>query len=516
MRVAGPYRLLVEEQSDSTAFHQRSISGWRLSCLAWGWTATPQSSICQNPHTQSVCHWSDSVPSCLMSSRNSPLSSFATEPAASTGHIASSTKVTLIRWVFPKTATTVIDRDAKVLGRDGDCNTVLLGREVSRRHAELQRQGALTVIRDLGSRNGVFVNGAPVPHAALKNQDVVRIGEWLGVVDMLGDAQAAGFRSITASWYGGPTLANAVEPARRIANSNLPVIVQGETGTGKEGLARAIHGWSGRIGPFVAVNCATITPELAEATLFGHRKGAFTGADRAALGFFRAANRGTLFLDEVAELPLAVQSKLLRALEQREIVPVGDTEPVAVDVRVLTAAQESLQVAVGERRFRADLYARLDGLAIVLPPLRQRREDIAPLLMAFLHDNSSGKPPEVDHKLVEQLLLYDWPLNVRELVQLARQLLILHAAEPLLKRSFLPERMQPLSDRRTANEEKPSRKSTEDQQAFDRLVVALQANDGNVARAAESLGITRSRANRLLEARPDFDVNSLRGKRAHP
>lgn len=445
-----------------------------------------------------------------MSTRSNSFSGLSTEPAASTGHSASPNQVLLIRWVFPKGEITVIDRNPKVLGRDSDCDTVLLGREVSRHHAELQIQGALIVIRDLASRNGVFVNGAQVPHAALKTQDVIRVGEWVGVVDMRADASDEGFRSITSGWYGGAALAAIVEPARRIAKSDLPLIVQGETGTGKEGMARAIHDWSERSGPFVAVNCATITSDLAEAALFGHRKGAFTGADRAAIGYFRAANRGTLLLDEVVELPLAVQAKLLRALEAHEIVPVGETEPSPVDVRVLAAAQEPLQVAVAERRFRADLYARLDGHTIVLPPLRERREDIAPLLMAFLREKSGGRPPEVDHKLVEQLLLYDWPLNVRELVQLARQLLVLHAAEPVLKRSFLPPRMLQVADRREANESKSVRASTEDQQAFDELVAALRAHGGNVARAAASLKISRSRANRLLEARPDFDVDALR------
>jgi transcriptional regulator with AAA-type ATPase domain len=437
-------------------------------------------------------------------------SGFRTEPAASTSRLGLVTNDVVVRWVFPHVAFSRFDRNPKVLERDKGCDTVLLGREVSRRHASIQIEGVCNVIRDLGSRNGVYVNGKQVDSCTVNDQDVIRIGDCLGVVDAEGTSVNPAFRSITAGWYGGDKLHRVLGPAHRIAASDLAVVIQGETGTGKEGVARAIHEWSGRTGPFVGVNCATITPELAEAALFGHRKGAFTGADRAAVGYFRAAHRGTLLLDEVVELPAAVQAKLLRALEEREVVPVGDTEPTAVDVRVLTAAQESLDVAVADHRFRADLYARLDGLTLTLPPLRQRREDIVPLFRALLRDRCAGTPPELEYKLVDQLLSYDWPLNVRELVQLTRQLLALHATEPVLKRSFLPSRMQPRQDTRLSEPAKPARANTKDEVAFDEFVAALRVHSGNVARAAASIGITRARAYRLLDARPDFDIDALR------
>jgi transcriptional regulator with PAS, ATPase and Fis domain len=191
------------------------------------------------------------------------------------------------------------------------------------------------------------------------------------------------------------------------------------------------------------VNCATLVPALAEAELFGYRKGAFTGADRASPGYFRAAQGGTLLLDEIADLPESVQAKLLRALEQHEISPLGESSPVPVDVRVLAATQIPLAQLVAERRFRADLCARLDGLTIRLPPLRDRKQEIPFLFQHLLRLHSGGRPPEVDPRLVEQLCLYDWPFNVRELDLLVRRLLLLHGHERELRRSHLPEHMLP-------------------------------------------------------------------------
>jgi len=441
-----------------------------------------------------------------------------TAPAQSTQHAVARTPALAIQWVFPGSAISPFTREPHILGRDKECDTQLLGKEASRRHAEIRQEGPLFMVTDLGSRNGLFVNGRSVSKLSLKLGDVVRIGEWLGVVVPFDPSVDTSFRGIASGWLGGAKLAAVVESAKRVAPTELPVVIEGETGTGKEGLARAIHDWSGRKGQFVGVNCATIQPELAEAALFGHSKGAFTGAERRAIGYFRAAHGGTLLLDEVTELPVQVQAKLLRVLEEREIAPVGETEPVKVDVRVLAATQEPLQRAVHEHQFRADLMARLDGLTVPLPPLRERREDIAPLLLTFLRERSGGRPPDVDRKLIEQLMIYDWPMNVRELTHLAGRLLALHASEPVLRRSFLPPRMQPIVSSNAAPQSqdgKPIRAPTQDDESFDQLVGALRANAGNVARAAAALGISRSRAYRLLDARPDFEVSGLRDRNGH-
>jgi transcriptional regulator with AAA-type ATPase domain len=431
-----------------------------------------------------------------------------TQPSGTTGREPSAGRVTHLSWVFPSAVVTVVG-GRLAIGRDDACDTVLPGTEISRRHAELWVDGPVVAIRDLKSRNGLLVNGVRREDAPLSRGDVVRCGEWIGVAV----AAAPAFTAIAPDWHGGATLAAAVEPARRLA-ADLAIVIQGETGTGKEGAARAIHEWSARRAPFVAVNCAALPVHLAEAELFGHRKGAFTGAEKASPGLFRAAHGGTIFLDEILELPLPIQAKVLRVLEQREVLPLGETTPVAVDLRIIAATQESLATAVTERRFRADLHARLDGLTVVLPPLRARREDIVPLFAQFLGRHGGGRAPALEPRLVEALCLYDWPLNVRELLLLARRLLGVHGHEPLLRRSHLPERIQA---RLVAGADQPASErgprgwhKTDDEAEFAALVDALRTHGGSVARAAAALGVNRGRAYRLLSAHPEFSLDEVR------
>jgi len=227
-----------------------------------------------------------------------------------------------------------------------------------------------------------FVNGRQVDNAPLARGDVIRCGEWIGVV-VEEPPDARGFQEIAPGWWGGDALRAACEPVTRL-RPEVSVIIQGETGTGKEGMALLVHASGGRGGPFVPVNCAALPVDLAEAELFGHRKGAFTGAQEASAGLFRAADRGSLFLDEILDLSWPVQAKLLRALESKSVRGVGETRDVPVDVRIIVAAQEPLPRPVEERRFRGDLLARLGGVTVVLPPLRERREDIAPLFLTFI------------------------------------------------------------------------------------------------------------------------------------
>jgi transcriptional regulator with AAA-type ATPase domain len=437
------------------------------------------------------------------------------DPSASTGPDRFLKRARQIRWVFPRPASTALDAARKIVGRDESCDTILEGTEISRRHAEFRVDGPILAVRDLESRNGVFVNGVREADAPLGPGDVVRCGEWIGVA--VADDSPQGLTEIVPGWHAGPTMQAAIAPARG-APADLVLVLQGETGTGKEGLARAVHGWSQRRGPFVAVNCAALPAHLAEAELFGHRRGAFTGADRASPGFFRAAHGGTLFLDEVLELPADVQPKLLRVLQEREVQAVGETTPVAVDVRLIAAAQQPLADAVRAGRFRADLQARLDGLTIELPPLRARRDDIAPLFRQFLHQNTGGRPPELEAKLVETLTLHDWPLNVRELLALARKLLVVHGHEPVLKRAHLPETFLKRQERPAASGASAPgdadakgrlRRSTDDESEFAALVAALRANQKNIARAAQAIGVSRGRAYRLLAAHPEFSLDEL-------
>jgi sigma-54 dependent transcriptional regulator, acetoin dehydrogenase operon transcriptional activator AcoR len=413
------------------------------------------------------------------------------------------------------------------LGRGEECDTVLPGHETSRRHAEVRREGPIFVVRDLESRNGIHLNGTRITEGPIEPGDVLRLGEWVGIVGRVSASGGApsDFGTFAPGLFGGPTLGAVLEPARRAAPSDLPIIVQGETGVGKERVARAIHEWSGRKGPFVAVNCAALVESLAEGELFGYRRGAFTGAERASAGHFRSAHGGTLLLDEIVDLPLALQAKVLRVLQEREVTPVGESLSVGIDVRIIVAAQTSLERAVVEGRFRADLFARLEGLVVSLPPLRERIEEVPYLFARFVSDGSGGKPPRVEAKLVEQLCLHDWPFNVRELAFTVKRLLILDGHRPTLERSHLPERI--LSGSAGASRFKLDGKSpapgpapagtsrrgaTQDE--VERLAQALRDSRGNVAHAAAALGITRQRAYRMMEARLDVDLDELREEAA--
>ncbi|HXU02908.1 MAG TPA: sigma 54-interacting transcriptional regulator [Polyangia bacterium] len=419
-------------------------------------------------------------------------------------------------WRFPRSETDVPltwEGDGeKLIGRDAGCAVCLPGNDVSRRHAALRKldaSGAIT-IADLGSRNGVRVDGRLVSTARLETGNVVRIGGWIGVV-----ATAAGdFKELAPGLLGGAVLQEAVAPLQRAAASDLPIVLQGETNTGKEVAAAALHRWSGRSGPFVAVNCAALPEALAEGELFGYRRGAFTGADRASPGLFRSAHGGTLLLDEVPDLPLPLQAKLLRVLEQREVLPLGETRPVPVDVRVVVAGQQSLMEAVRAGRFRADLLARLEGLTVQLPPLRQRREDVLPLFAHLLQKLGDGRVPAMDTDVAERLCVHDWPFNVRELVLLVRSLRTLHGDATTLQLDHLPARMReggsPAPNPSAGAGGPPAAAPAAAAEPVDlpALIAALRTAGGNVARAATLLGISRQRAYRLMEGQ--IDLNAIR------
>jgi len=216
--------------------------------------------------------------------------------------------------------------------------------------------------------------------------------------------------------------------ADRLATADIPVLINGPTGTGKEVLSRFIHNRSARRDkPFVAVNCAAIPEAMLEALLFGHQKGAFTGASASSEGFFRAADGGTLLLDEIAEMPLALQAKLLRALQEGEVVPVGATTPVKVDVRIIACANRDLPVEVEEGRFRADLYYRLNVFPLALPALRERPADIAPLAFTMLlrHCPEGATLPWIGDAALAMLNAHGWPGNIRELENVMRRALVL-------------------------------------------------------------------------------------------
>jgi transcriptional regulator of acetoin/glycerol metabolism len=405
-----------------------------------------------------------------------------------------------LEWVFPEQRSDGLLGSRLRVGRDDGSEIRLDASGVSRQHAELLRQGPIWVLKDRGSKNGCHVDGQRVGEVALRAGQVLRVGQHVALVRLAPEHASPNFVEVAPGMFGGRSLADAVRPFRLAAAHDLAVVVQGETGTGKELLARAIHTWSGRGGGFHALNCAAIPAELLEAELFGYRKGAFSGATADHLGHLRAAHRGTLFLDEVTELSLAAQAKLLRVLQERALYPLGSTRPEPVDVRVVCACQGSLEASVRAGSFRADLYARLNGYAGTITPLRDRKEDVIPLFCRFLGEHPDGEAPALDAKLVEALCLHDWPQNVRELEQLARRVRALGEGQPLLRCELLPKCMSSSSggDAKLGGERQA--------QDLKRLVVALRATGGNVSHAAKRLGFSRQRVYRLLAGRSPAEL----------
>lgn len=396
-----------------------------------------------------------------------------------------------LRWLFPDPGRPVLPLRAGFrIGRDPSCLVVIEGPGVSRVHAEVQSDGDHFVLRDADSRNGTYLGGERIGEARIAPNQVLRIDGWVGVFEhaptIVGETA---FGEVGPGLYGGARLRLALAPVERAAKTDLPIILRGETGTGKEVVARCIHAWSGRKGPIVAVNCAALPEQLVEGELFGYRRGAFTGAERNNPGHFRSAHQGTLLLDEVDELELSTQAKLLRVLQEKQVLPLGESRPVDVDVRVVVAGQRPLTAAVARGEFREDLYMRLRGLEVDLPPLRERVGDVPALFARFLRAHAQGRVPEVEGKLVESLCLHAWPGNVRELDLTTRRLLAVHGHEPLLKRIFLPPELGAAATPRSAAPREDD---------LTRLWRALHKHEGNLTQACGELGISRQRGYRLL------------------
>jgi transcriptional regulator of acetoin/glycerol metabolism len=366
-------------------------------------------------------------------------------------------------------------------------------------HVRLLREGeppdAKWSLEDPGSKNGTLLNGRRVQRAELADRDVIEVGNTF-LVFRTGSHRGTP-RDEIAPQPGvmvlpetlNPSWSLAVSTALRVARGASPIFLLGETGTGKEVLARAIHAASERNGPFVAVNCGAMVRTLIESELFGVRKGAYSGAGEDRLGLVRAADGGTLFLDEVAELPEASQVALLRVLQEREVLPVGATEPIAVDIRVLAATREDLPDRVADGRFRADLYARLAGHIVHVPSLASRIEDVG-LLIADLLPRLAGERAasiKLARTAGRALLLHSWPFNVRELEQALRAAIAI-ASGPELTLTDLPEALR--GDAQI--EPRPAAPTANNDDERNKILAALEACAGNQTRAARTLGISRA------------------------
>ena len=316
-----------------------------------------------------------------------------------------------------------------VLGRGGPLGASAVGSGAARidvpdgtmsgDHARLApaADGTAT-IEDLGSRNGTRVGGQPVKRGRLRDGDWFVVGRSAFLIRQVTAAiPAAPFRVSRPLTTFVPTLAQTFQTAADLAPSKVAILVLGETGSGKEVVAREIHELSRRSGKFVAVNCAALPETLVESELFGYRKGAFSDAREDRAGLIRSADKGTLLLDEIGDLPLGGQAKLLRVLQDGQVVALGSAAPVQVDLRVLAATQQSVDDLVRAGKFRADLLGRLGGFTIVLPPLRERTEDLGLLTAAILerHAGADASSFRLTADACCALLSRRWPMNVREL-----------------------------------------------------------------------------------------------------
>jgi two-component system response regulator AtoC len=308
-------------------------------------------------------------------------------------------------------------------------------------------------------------------------------------IAMLEASRATGFDELVGS---NQAFVRALEAARRAAPTDLTVLIEGESGTGKELLAQAIHRRSARKdGPLVAVNCAAIPEGLLESELFGHERGAFTGAIRTRLGRFELARGGTLFLDEIGDMPLTMQAKILRALEERKIERVGGDRPIDVDVRIIAATNQTLSRLVDEGRFRADLFYRLHGVQLRLPPLRERLDDLPELIDTFLdraRRRLSRTTGPLSNEALQCLWVYAWPGNVRELQHVLEGAVLL--SDGVILPEHLPPAVQAPAGRERATPSGRSLDETIEDVERQMILVALGQTGGVQVRAARLLGIT--------------------------
>ena len=388
-----------------------------------------------------------------------------------------------------------------VIGRGAECDLRIDHPTLSRRHVVVRRRGDRLTVQDLGSTNGTRIGadtrrgGEPV---ALAPGESFHVGPFTFVALRTGaeaDGSASGvarLRVIDPTPDGVPAL------VREAAATTTSLLVLGETGTGKEVLAETLHALSGRRGPLVRINCATLAEALLESELFGHEKGAFTGAVAARAGLLESAAGGTVFLDEIGELPPGVQAKLLRAVEQREVVRLGSVRPLPIDVRFLAATNRDLPAEVAAGRFRRDLYFRLDGLTLVIPPLRERRERIGSLALQFLAGRARLRAD-----VLAALEAHPWTGNVRELkAVIDRAVLLARGGDPevrhlvFLAEPALAAPAPPAASAAPAPPVAPAaipgELSAAERAERAEILRVLDACGGNQTRAARELGIARS------------------------
>ncbi|HEX7524313.1 MAG TPA: sigma 54-interacting transcriptional regulator [Candidatus Deferrimicrobium sp.] len=413
------------------------------------------------------------------------------------------------------------------IGRGHEADLQLPDRSVSRLHAKVFRVGQQYFLADLRSRNGTHADGKRITQLALEDGRMFQVGPFrihfhrpvsgfpageeptvspgtaTAITDSFEpepvretkrvDAHAVPDQAPFGLIGGSAHVRKLVATIRRVAASDVPVLIEGETGSGKELVARGIHDASARRErPFIVVNCGAISPELIESELFGHEKGAFTGATALRKGAFELANSGTIFLDEIGELPLALQPKLLRVLEQKEVKRVGGNDLLLADVRILAATNRNLREEIARKMFREDLYFRIGAITVPIPPLRDRREDVTPIARHFLSgmkSPASGHLPGLSPAALDSLISHDWPGNVRELRNAIQRAVVMTENGELTGPdfSFLRQAAKP-----GAEAESPSGLSRWEQAERTNILGELARQMGNKTKTARELGIAKS------------------------
>ena len=374
---------------------------------------------------------------------------------------------------------------------------------MSSKHARIEPSFGRWVLVDTESKNGTIVDGHTTKRAVLVDGSLIELGHTLfiffermpiepdapGMLELTTTDGPAGLVTMSPQWYA------ELARLRQIATSEIPILVEGESGSGKEVIARAIHVLSERKGAFVPVNCGALPENLVESELFGYKKGAFSGAQSDHEGLVRAADHGTLFLDEIGDLPASSQAALLRVLQEKEVMPVGGTRPVPIDLRVVAATHRDLDEMVASGAFRHDLFARLAGFRVTVPPLAERRTDLG-LLVGAMHERLfAAEHPGFDIDAARLLLRYPWPLNVRELEQALATAQVLAGGE-LVRAEHLPDSVR---TGRPPGSPRPVVLSESDQKVRDQVVAALREHQGNVSAVARALDKDRKQIQRWIK-----------------
>jgi DNA-binding NtrC family response regulator len=378
-------------------------------------------------------------------------------------------------------------RSEIVIGNSPSCDLVLQDPFVSARHAQfcLEPGGFGYSVKDLSSQNGVFLNGVRVTSAPLPSSGTLRIGR----SSLSWSEEAETEVSSAHGWIvADPRMLSVIDSLKQAAACRVPVLLLGETGTGKDVLARILHQLGpGGSAPYVPVNCALAGGPLAESELFGHCKGAFTGAEKPRLGALRSAHGGTLFLDEIADMPAAAQVKLLRAIEIGEVKALGSDQAERSEFRLVSATSRELDACVANGSFRADLYFRIAGFVIRVPPLRERPRDI----LAIARKLSTDRGLDLDQEAEERLIAYRWPGNVRELRACMERALAFAKAAGIPR--ILPEHILGLNGGISGpTQEQATGPRTLFQVERDCLEASLERNGWSRTITAKELGISRS------------------------